>query len=111
MRSQQLSANETDREGYLKGLVANQSDANLESNYGSGGCISTYVSAETGTCIVKTKCKDQEAALKDFDVGMTCVEESGASTRHTFGTNSFTLKKPSTPSSTARCALGWTQPS
>jgi hypothetical protein len=82
-------ADEKKREEYLKGVFTKKNETKV-SKYGPDGCISTYVSRKN-TCMMKTECKKQaeEGKLKDYDFGLTCVEESGKSVRHLFGTNSF----------------------
>lgn len=58
--------------------------------YGPEGCIAAYRSSQ-GTCIVQTRCTSQASSglLKDYNYGLTCVDDKGASTRHLFGKNSF----------------------
>jgi len=56
--------------------------------YGPGSCVASYRSP-TGTCIVETRCTGKEDQLKDYNVGLTCVEAEGSTTRHLFGVNSF----------------------
>jgi len=58
--------------------------------YGPGGCIAAYRSGE-GTCIVQTRCTSQSQAglMKEYNYGLTCVDNTGDSTRHLFGKNSF----------------------
>jgi hypothetical protein len=90
--------NESKREVYLKSVFAKHPNSSVPVNgslkatskYGPDGCISTYVSPKN-TCMMKTDCKKQaeSGALKNYDFGLTCVDEDGKSTRHLFGTNSF----------------------
>jgi hypothetical protein len=56
--------------------------------YGPGSCVASYRSP-TGTCIVETRCTGKEEKLKEYNVGLTCVEAEGSTTRHLFGVNSF----------------------
>jgi hypothetical protein len=56
--------------------------------YGPGSCVASYRSP-SGTCIVETRCTGKEEQLKDYNVGLTCVEAEGSTTRHLFGVNSF----------------------
>merc|ERR1719335_802306 len=56
--------------------------------YGPGSCVASYRSP-TGTCIVETRCTGKEEELKDYNVGLTCIEAEGSQTRHLFGVNSF----------------------
>jgi hypothetical protein len=86
--------NQSKREGYLKKVYAvhtNTSSMNTTgkaSKYGPDGCISTYVSPKN-TCMMKTDCQKQADSLKNYDFGLTCVDDEGKSVRHLFGTNSF----------------------
>jgi len=80
------STNESKREVYLKSIYDKQPNATAK--YGPDGCISTYLSPKN-TCMMKTDCKKQAEALKDYDFGLTCVDSDGKSVRHLFGTNSF----------------------
>merc|ERR1719321_487872 len=56
--------------------------------YGPGSCVASYRSP-SGTCIVETRCSGKEEQLKDYNVGLTCIEAEGSQTRHLFGVNSF----------------------
>jgi len=56
--------------------------------YGPSSCVASYRSP-TGTCIVETRCTGKEEQLKDYNVGLTCIEAEGSTTRHLFGVNSF----------------------
>jgi hypothetical protein len=76
--------NESAREKYLADLVA-EPKHNV-SFYGPDHCVQTYL-GEKGTCIMKTKCKGE--AIKDHELGLTCVEKDGKSVRHLFGKNAF----------------------
>lgn len=60
----------------------------LVDKYGPGDCVETFRST-TGTCIVKTQCKDQD--INDYDFGLLCVHNvtSGDNVRHLFGKKSF----------------------
>lgn len=81
--------NESKREVYLKSVFEKHPNSTGKtSTYGPDGCISTYVSPKN-TCMMKTECKKQADALKNYDFGLTCVDEDGKSVRHLFGTNSF----------------------
>lgn len=76
--------NETEREKYLQGLVAKP--PHKKSFYGPDNCVQTYL-GDKGTCVMETKCKAD--AIKDHELGLTCVEKNGKSTRHLFGKNAF----------------------
>jgi hypothetical protein len=56
--------------------------------YGPGSCVASYRSP-TGTCIVETRCTGKEDKLKEYNVGLTCIDAEGSTTRHLFGVNSF----------------------
>jgi hypothetical protein len=56
--------------------------------YGPGSCVASYRSP-TGTCIVETRCSGKEDQLKEYNVGLTCIEAEGSQTRHLFGVDSF----------------------
>lgn len=72
-------------------MFAKRSAANedaLVDKYGPGNCVETFRST-TGTCMVKTQCKDQD--INNYDFGLLCVQNttSGENVRHLFGKNSF----------------------
>lgn len=54
--------------------------------FGPDFCISTF-RAPAGTCLIRTRCAD--ADLTKFNVGVTCLDQSGGYTRYLFGKDSF----------------------
>mmetsp|Transcript_8198 Transcript_8198/g.17907 ORF Transcript_8198/g.17907 Transcript_8198/m.17907 type:complete len:318 (+) Transcript_8198:151-1104(+) len=54
--------------------------------YGPNHCVSAYRSMQ-GTCVIETKCSADD--IKDYNFGVTCVDEKGESARHLFGKDSF----------------------
>jgi len=54
--------------------------------YGPSACVAAFLSPR-GTCIIQTRCVKKD--LDDFNMGITCVEKSGSSSRYLFGTGVF----------------------
>eukprot|EP00448_Togula_jolla_P018044 CAMPEP_0170591250 /NCGR_PEP_ID=MMETSP0224-20130122/12303_1 /TAXON_ID=285029 /ORGANISM="Togula jolla, Strain CCCM 725" /LENGTH=384 /DNA_ID=CAMNT_0010915101 /DNA_START=52 /DNA_END=1202 /DNA_ORIENTATION=+ len=50
--------------------------------FGPAACVKTYLSGE-GKCIIETRCAGVD--ISNFDVGITCVDETGGYTRYRFG--------------------------
>jgi len=63
-------------------------DDDLVDKYGPGDCVETW-RGTTGTCTVRTRCKDQD--VSNYDFGMLCVQNtsSGENVKHLFGKGSF----------------------
>jgi len=71
----------------LAGQSATKGD-DLVDKYGPGKCVETY-RGTTGTCMVRTQCKDQD--ISNYEFGMLCVHDvkTGENVRHLFGKKSF----------------------
>mmetsp|Transcript_144873 Transcript_144873/g.255357 ORF Transcript_144873/g.255357 Transcript_144873/m.255357 type:complete len:422 (-) Transcript_144873:72-1337(-) len=55
-------------------------------HFGPKACVSTF-QAPTGTCLIRTRCKDVD--LSGFNIGVTCLDNSGGYTRYLFGKEVF----------------------
>jgi hypothetical protein len=54
--------------------------------FGPGECVSAFRS-DAGTCMIQTRCTGQ--SLSGYDVGVTCVDDTGDYTRYSFGNDAF----------------------
>lgn len=54
--------------------------------FGPDFCISTFL-APAGTCLIRTRCAGVD--LSKFNIGVTCLDQSGGYTRYVFGKDSF----------------------
>jgi len=56
--------------------------------YGPNRCLSTY--SKEGTCWIATHgCRDE--AMRETNLGFTCVSETGDATQHYFGAGAFNV--------------------
>jgi len=54
--------------------------------FGPDFCMSTFL-APAGTCLIRTRCGGVD--LSKFNIGVTCLDQSGGYTRYLFGKGSF----------------------
>lgn len=56
-------------------------------HYGPGKCVATWRDSQTGHCIMRTKCTEEE--MSNYEYGLICLDQEGEPIKHLFGKGSF----------------------
>lgn len=73
---------------HLSGADMRNYDPEEMTHFGPSACVSTFLSpGESGTCLIRTRCKGVD--LSGFNIGVTCLDNSGGYTRYLFGKDVF----------------------